>query len=834
MTPTWILVGDLALGSSPSWIVQDRLVGYLSVLTQFCETPMNKLVSFGLLYVTACGSDNVIDKQENSAPSIIIMSHGDGAEVQDGFVEYFRATVSDDDNEFNELSVAWYVGEDMVCDWEIASAAGESICEIVFEEGDTNVIAEVRDTQGTGGRAEISVVVLPTEAPIVELLTPIEGENYYLDGLIQFSALVSDAEDESEDLIIVWTSNVDGELSLDNSINASGEISDYTYLTEGNHAIELRVEDTTGKVSTDEVVIQVGGQNTEPTCAFTAPDDGDTFVVGESILFAGLATDDDISNTDLTVELSSNLDGVFQSLIPNSDGTFSFATNTLSHGTHTVTLSAMDEVGAECRTSLIVLVGNPPMATIDEPLDGTIYAVGETVTFRGTVTDSEDQPNQIDVEWNSDVEGVLQSGNVNSQGLSQFTRSNLSAGVHSITLSATDTTGLVSDDLIPIRVNTLPVVDSLTLSPDPVYSNNNLTATVSTSDADGQNVIVTHAWYEDGTLTSFTGTTINDTELDVGETWTVRVTPNDGFQDGNYVEQSIVISNTVPTISATSISPNSNINVSLLLTCSATGNDLDDGALTPTYAWTSSGGATNTGSTWQLSSNTVTGGETITCIASVTDNNSASVSSNTSVTIDDTPPTSTGIAISPNSGVVTGTALTCTGGFSDLEDGILTPTYVWTVNGNTVSSFSTYTVNSTDTNVGDSVVCTTSATDSDGNTGMDSASVIIDNTSPTISNGSVTSSDNANYNTSVYTCSATVTDIDDNSTTVYAWTFGGSTLTVGTQLDAATQALFPGDTVACENSSYRWGYGYDNNPVREFDIGQPSTLYTNRHDCMVG
>ena len=80
------------------------------------------------------------------------MSHGDGAEVQDGFVEYFRATVSDDDNEFNELSVAWYVGEDMVCDWEIASAAGESICEIVFEEGDTNVIAEVRDTQGKGSR----------------------------------------------------------------------------------------------------------------------------------------------------------------------------------------------------------------------------------------------------------------------------------------------------------------------------------------------------------------------------------------------------------------------------------------------------------------------------------------------------------------------------------------------------------------------------------------------------------------------------------------------------------------------------------------------------------
>ena len=170
--------------------------------------------------------------------------------------------------------------------------------------GDTNVIAEVRDTQGTGGRAEIAIVVLPTEAPIVELLTPIAGENYYSDGLIQFSALVSDAEDESEDLIIVWTSNVDGELSLDNSINASGEISDYT-TTERNHAIELRVEDTTGKVSTDEVVIQVGGQNTEPTCAFTAPGDGDAFVVGESISLLDWRQTT-ISNTDLTVELSSN------------------------------------------------------------------------------------------------------------------------------------------------------------------------------------------------------------------------------------------------------------------------------------------------------------------------------------------------------------------------------------------------------------------------------------------------------------------------------------------------------------------------------------------------
>ena len=70
-------------------------------------------------------------------------------------------------------------------------------------------------SQGAGGRAEISVVVTPTEAPVVFIDT--KGENYYSDELIQFSALVSDTEDDAEELIDL-TSSVDGELR---SITAS-------------------------------------------------------------------------------------------------------------------------------------------------------------------------------------------------------------------------------------------------------------------------------------------------------------------------------------------------------------------------------------------------------------------------------------------------------------------------------------------------------------------------------------------------------------------------------------------------------------------------------------
>ena len=138
----------------------------------------------------ACGGESVIEKQPNTAPLIQIMSHADGIEVQDGYVENFRAVVSDDEDAYTDLTVAWYVGEDIVCDWGEVSPAGESFCSVAFVEGDSNIIAEVRDPSGAGARAEVTFTVTPTEAPIIELLSPMAGQRYYSNELIQFSALI--------------------------------------------------------------------------------------------------------------------------------------------------------------------------------------------------------------------------------------------------------------------------------------------------------------------------------------------------------------------------------------------------------------------------------------------------------------------------------------------------------------------------------------------------------------------------------------------------------------------------------------------------------------------
>ena len=77
---------------------------------------------------------------------------------------------------------------------------------------------------------------------------------YYSDQLIHFSGVIGDNEDALEDLIVSWSSSVDGDLILDTSPDADGNISDYGYLTEGQHALELRVEDTSGKITKEQLL----------------------------------------------------------------------------------------------------------------------------------------------------------------------------------------------------------------------------------------------------------------------------------------------------------------------------------------------------------------------------------------------------------------------------------------------------------------------------------------------------------------------------------------------------------------------------------------------------
>ena len=53
-----------------------------------------------IVLLFACTGESSVEKIPNTAPTVQITSHEDGAELQEGYSVQFRAQLSDDDNEF--------------------------------------------------------------------------------------------------------------------------------------------------------------------------------------------------------------------------------------------------------------------------------------------------------------------------------------------------------------------------------------------------------------------------------------------------------------------------------------------------------------------------------------------------------------------------------------------------------------------------------------------------------------------------------------------------------------------------------------------------------------
>ena len=89
----------------------------------------------------------------------------------------------------------------------------------------------------------------------------------------------------------------------------------------------------------------------------------------------------------------------------------------------------------------------PPVVTVNSPADDSSSNEGDSVTFAGTATDTEDGDLTAGLTWTSSIDGQFGTG-----GSAQ---ASLSAGVHTITAAATDLGGLTGSDQITVTVNAI-------------------------------------------------------------------------------------------------------------------------------------------------------------------------------------------------------------------------------------------------------------------------------------------------------------------------------------------------------------------------------------------
>ena len=388
----------------------------------------------------------------NASPEATIVSHSDGDEVLEGTSVAFWGVASDADHPSQDLTASWYLNSLEICPPTAVDADGMTSCEAVIGPSDSSLVLEVRDPKGAAGAATVSLAVMPSDTPTATISSPEATGIYYSDQLMVFEGEVSDAEDDASSLTAWWSSSLDGDLDVQAEPSSAGEVFGSGYLSEGEHAITLHALDSSGKTGTDSVIVAVGPPNGAPTCAITEPADGAAAELGETVVFRGEVEDEDVPADWLTVTWESDKDGSLGTSAPDSAGEVALAWSDLTQGTHTITMRVEDEVGATCSDFILFTAGAAPIVEITLPASGSSFDEDGLVSFEGAVSDSEDSATSLSISWESSLDGVLDETGPDSSGLTMFSSSALQVGEHSITLTATDTDGLYSRDMITLTI----------------------------------------------------------------------------------------------------------------------------------------------------------------------------------------------------------------------------------------------------------------------------------------------------------------------------------------------------------------------------------------------
>jgi len=752
-----------------------------------------------LLALTLCGCPDQSLKALNAEPEAAITSHDAGDEVLEREPVQLRGVVSDPDHSADQLSTRWYKGSQLLCDDATPDQDGATHCEAVFDAGQAEVILEVRDPQNAAASAHLALTVLATEAPLATILDPSSGERFYEDQLISFAGQVSDEEDTSELLTAWWTSSLDGDLELASDIDAQGQLSGEAYLSQGEHSVALWVQDSSGKQGSDSVLLEVGPPNSDPSCAITAPESGSAGEEGVLVSFTAQVADADISADQLTAVWSSDWDGQLTESSPTSDGQVSFSTSDLSVNTHTITLAVADEMGASCSDQVVYTVGAAPEVSLSSPSTGDIYNQGETISFAAQVSDQEDAATDLSLSWLTDLDGEISTQGADSNGQASFASDALSVGSHVLTLTVTDSHGLWGQAIVSFTVNGLPSAPTVSIGPDPAYTDDNLAVSIDSDavDPDSDPLSYVYAWYQDGVLsTASSSASLASSATGKGETWSVLVSADDGYGQGEAGEASLTVSNSPPVLASVALTPDP-ATVEDTLTCTpGSSSDADNDSVSTSSAWDVSG-SVHSGLGDSLDASYFSRGDTVSCTVTPNDGeeDGAAVSSNT-VTIDNALPSISAVSIAPDPAYAGDTLVCSYSGFSDADGDADSSTYAWQQGGATVGSGASY---SGSFMRGDSLTCTVTPDDGTDTGTPVSASITISNTAPSIS--TVTISPDPATAGDILSCGYSgYSDADgDADSSTYAWTIDGASAGSGAALSAG---YAKDDVITCTVTPY--------------------------------
>ncbi len=453
----------------------------------------------------------------------------------------FSYTASASDPGGDGLTYAWDFGDG-------TNATGPNVSHVFADNGNFIVGLTVSDDAGATDTGELAVTVTNV-APTATAALPEGGQE---GTQLAFASTVSDPGADTFEF--AWDFG-DGNTSTQQNPN-------HTYADDGVYFVSLTVTDDDG--GEDEVTGQVTVTNVDPQILSL---DGD-FSGGEGEEFAYLASASDPGADTLTFTWNFG-DGTD----PQSDVALTAVTHTYAdNGTYTLTLTVTDEDGGSAELERTVNVGGqaPTITSLTGDLEGP---EGSALSF--TASASDPGGDTLTYFWD------FGDGNTD-QGIDLADVEHVYAdnGNYTVALVVTDADGEASANLTVQVRNVSPTFSEVSV-PESGAEGQNLSFTASATDPAGDNDPLIFTWnFGDGT-DPVTGATANHTFAQDG-VFTVTVTVSDDDDGAASVQNSVLVTNVAPTISA--FDAPDTLNEASEGTFSATAND--PGADTLTYTWT--------------------------------------------------------------------------------------------------------------------------------------------------------------------------------------------------------------------------------------------------------
>ena len=288
-------------------------------------------------------------------------------------------------------------------------------------------------------------------------------------------------------------------------------------------------------------------------------------------------------------------------------------------------------------------------------------------------------------------------------------------------------------------INTPPEAPLAHLEPtDPISSDGlEMVIDVGSFDLDGDNITYSYTWDRDGFAVDnpvypTPRSTLTESNTLRGEEWIVTATPNDGYDDGPSVNDSVTIGNTPPLFTGLTLEPLSPSTASDVTAIPTGWFDHDGDVADYQVVWTVSGVPATGATGLVLPSSAFGQGDSIRVAVTAWDGiDTGNTLLAGPISVDNTVPEMTSCELSP-AAPYTDDDIVVTAVADDADGDLVTIAYVWRVNGLVDAAVQGDTYPSGRTEHGDDVRVTCVPQDAGGvGTSMESGSVIVQNTAPT-------------------------------------------------------------------------------------------------------